>query len=77
MTEKQPNKLERWIYRNTPQSVKNWLNRQVDKLPPRTANWIRNNKFLTICIVYAFRGLFLRPSMWAVYAAAFAYFGLK
>lgn len=71
---KKPNKLEMWIYDHTPQPVKNWVNRQIDRLPPKTANWIRNNKFLTICIIYTFRGLFLRPSMWAVYASIAAYF---
>jgi hypothetical protein len=72
-----PNGLERFIYNNTPQPVKNWVNRMIDRLPPRTAHWVRNNKFFTLCIVYAIRGLFFRPTMWAVYAAIAAYFGWK
>ena len=70
------NAVERFIIKHTPQAVKNWLNRMIDKLPPKTASWIRRNRFLSICIVYSIRGLFFRPSMWAVYAAIAAWFKL-
>ncbi len=72
-----PNAVERFIYKHTPQSVKDWLNRMIDKLPPKAAHWIRSNKFLTICIIYSIRGLFLRPSMWVVYGSIAAYFHWK
>jgi len=72
-----PNALERWIYKHTPQKVKDWLNRQIEKLPPKTGAWIKRHRWLTICIIYSIRGLFLRPSMWAVYASIAAYFHWK
>ncbi len=74
---KKPNAVERFIVNNTPAFVKRAANWLIDKLPEKWGNWIRQNKFFTICIVYTIRGLFFRPSMWAVYAAIFAYFGLK
>jgi hypothetical protein len=76
-TSRKPNKVERFIVENTPQKVKDWLNHLINKLPPKMGNWIRNNKFFTICIVYSIRGLFFRPSMWVVYGAIGAYFGLR
>ncbi len=72
-----PNKVERFIVKYTPAPVKHGANWLVDRLPTKWGNWIRNNKFLTICIIYSIRGLFFRPSMWALYAAIFAYFELK
>lgn len=75
--EKKSGKVERFIVSNTPASIKKGLNWLLDKLPTKWGNWIRTNKFLSICIFYTFRGLFLRPSMWAVYAAALAYFQTK
>jgi hypothetical protein len=72
-----PNALERFIINNTPQKVKDCLNKIIDKLPPRLSRWIKSNRFLTICIIYSFRGLFLRPSMWAVYAGIASYFHFR
>jgi hypothetical protein len=75
--QKKVNKVEKFISDHTPQKVKIWLNKFVDKLPPKTAAWIRRHKFLTICIVYSIRGLFFRPSMWVLYGSIAAYYGLK
>ncbi len=71
------NRVEIFIIKHTPQKVKDILNKLIDRMPPRMGNWVRNNRFLSICIVYSIRGLFFRPSMWAVYGAIAAYFGLK
>lgn len=70
-------KIEGFIIKITPDWLKNFLLKIIHKLPSKYANWILNNKFLSICIVYTFRGLFLRPSMWAVYAAIATYFQVK
>ena len=75
--EKQAGAVESFIVNNTPQFIKNACNWIIDRLPQRWGIWIRKNKFLTICIIYTIRGLFFRPSMWAVYASIFAYFQLK
>ena len=75
--QKKPYKVEKFINDHTPQKVKIWLNKFIDKLPPKMAKWIREHTFLTICIVYTIRGLFFRPSMWVLYGAIGAYFGLR
>jgi hypothetical protein len=67
-------RAEIFIDKYTPNFVKRWCNKILDILPNRTANWIREHRFLTICIFYTIKGLFFRPSMWVLYAAIFAYF---
>lgn len=51
-------KAEILIDKYTPNFVKNACNKILDILPQRTANWIRQNRFLTICIFYTIKGLF-------------------
>jgi hypothetical protein len=46
------------------------------KLPPRLARWTMENKIAAIIIAYSIVGL-MRPSMWAVYIAIFAYFQIR
>jgi hypothetical protein len=67
-------KAEAAIDKYTPQFLKRFCNWVLELLPERTSNWIRDHRFLTICIIYTVRGLFLRPSMWLVYMAVWAYF---
>lgn len=70
-------KLEVGILKLCPQFIKTAANKIIGKLPSKYGNWIKNHKFLSICIAYSIRGLFFRPSMWAVYAAIAAYFGFR
>lgn len=67
-------KAERFIDKYTPNFVKRFCNKVLDILPEKTSHWIREHRFFTICIIYIIRGLFLRPSMWLVYMAIWAYF---
>ena len=68
-------KLESGILKLCPSFLKKAANRVVNALPEKKANWIRNNKFLSICIAYTIRGLFFRPTMYPIYAAIAAYLG--
>lgn len=70
-------KIENFISKYTPAPIKRAVNWLIDLLPEKWGNWIRSNKFLSLCIVYSIRGLFFRPSMWAVYAGIGAYIGLQ
>lgn len=70
-------KLENFIIKITPKPVKRFVNWLLTLLPDRMENWVRNNSFLTICIVYAIRGAFFRPIMWPIYASIAAYFSFK
>ncbi len=67
-------KIDDFIIKITPEWLKKFLVRIINKLPSKYSAWILNNRFLSVCIIYALRGLFLRPSMWAVYASIAAYF---
>lgn len=70
-------KTEAFILKITPNFVKQLCNKIIDLLPEKIGNWIRNNRFFSICIIYTIRGLFFRPSMWLLYASIAAYFGYK
>jgi len=70
-------KMETAILKLCPNFLKVFAAKCVSILPDKQASWIKNNKFLTICIIYAIRGLFFRPAMWPIYAAIAAYFGFK
>jgi hypothetical protein len=70
-------KCEKAILKICPKFLKDLANKLVSKLPEKQANWLKNNKFFSICIAYSIRGLFFRPTMWPIYAAIAAYFGFK
>ena len=70
-------RLEDIIDRRTPIFVKRACVWAINLLPERWATWIFNNKMKSIFIFYTIRGLFLRPSMWILYAAAFSYIGMN
>ncbi|MDX1949979.1 MAG: hypothetical protein SFT90_05720 [Rickettsiales bacterium] len=70
-------KIDNFIIKITPEWLKKALLKIINKLPSKYSSWVLNNRFLSICIIYALRGLFLRPSMWAVYASIAAYFSWK
>ena len=69
--------LEKVVLKLCPEFVKKTCNKILKKIPEKNATWIRSNKLLTICIAYAIRGLFFRPTMWPIYAGILAYFGFK
>jgi hypothetical protein len=68
------NNVDNFIIKYTPDFLKKFCSWLISLLPNRAENWIRSNRFLTICIIYSIRGLFFRPSMWALYAAIAAWF---
>jgi len=70
-------KADEFILKYTPKPVIKFFDWLVSKLPIRMEKWIRSNRFITICIAFAIRGLFFRPSMWLLYASIAAYFGYK
>jgi hypothetical protein len=67
-------KIEQIAEKYTPEWLKKACIKFLSILPKKMANWIYNNKAMAIIIFFTFRGLFLRPSMWILYAAIFAYF---
>ena len=67
-------RMDAWFAQHTPESVQKKALWVVERLPHPMARWILRNKSKTIIIVFTIRGLFLRPTMWAVYLAIFAYF---
>jgi hypothetical protein len=67
-------KIEQIASKYTPELLKKFCLKVIGLLPERISGWILNNKGKAIIIFFTFRGLFLRPSMWAVYFALFAYF---
>ena len=67
-------KVEAFVDNYTPNFIKKLCLAFISLLPKKWQNWIKNNKMKTIYGYFIIRGLFLRPSMWVLYAAVFSYF---
>ncbi len=66
-------KLEIFLDKHTPLFIKNLLSKFLACLPIKIRSWILRNKMKTIYGYFIIRGLFLRPSMWALYALIWGY----
>jgi len=72
---KEKSKMESWVDKYTPNFIKRFCLWLISLLPNKWQSWIKVNKMKTIYGAFIFRGLFLRPSMWILYAGLFGYLG--
>jgi predicted secreted acid phosphatase len=70
---KEKGKVETLVDNYTPNFIKRACLWFVSLLPKKWQTWVKANKMKTIYGAFIFRGLFLRPSMWILYAAMFNY----